>query len=464
MIASKREIASAPLAVLFVTTQFLPEVGGTEVVTHRDAQALRQRGVDARVATLRLRHEWPAAETLDGVPVRRIGGLFLRGKLRLRFGTQWLAEGLLWLDLIRHRRTYDVVHLRYLCTLARPAALAALLTRKPLLIRVGTAGTGDAVPVGDGQETTLLAGSLDPAAPFLKIPARSWAGGDVDSLKRAQRGAWLTLRLLRRRNVTFIALSTRIRTYLIENGFRPEQIVIHPNGVDPTAYAPIAANLRARALAPQTAPTIVCVARYRYQKGLDVLLHAWKAVHARMPEARLALVGGGALHAQLVAMAEALGIAASIEFRDLMRDVRPALAEADGFVLPSRYEGMPNALIEAMAAGLPCVATRVSGSEDLIEDGASGLLVPPNDPNQLATALLRVLTDRAAARAMGEAARERIVRSFNQRTLVEDTIALYTRLTGKTPAKNAISPDDNAVLAGSSRSEAWQDEGQVVTR
>lgn len=424
--------SEAPLAVLFVTTQFLPEVGGTEVVTHRDARALRARGVDARVATLRLRQAWPAAEELDGVPVRRVGGLFLRGKLRLRFGAQWIAESLLWWDLIRHRRTYDAVHLRYLCTLARPAVIASLLTRKPLLIRVGTAGTGDAVPVGDGQETALLAGTLDPALPFLKIPARSWAGGDVDSLKRAQKGAWLTLRLLRRRNVTFVALSTRIRSYLIENGLRPEQIVILPNGVDPHAYTAVANAVRDRFATSQPAPTIACVARYRYQKGLDVLLHAWQTVRSRVPGARLALIGGGALHAQLVAMADALGVRDSVDFVDLMSDVRPALARSDGFVLPSRYEGMPNALIEAMAAGLPCVATRVSGSEDLIVDGISGRLVPTNDPDALAAALIRVLADRAFARGIGEAARERIALTFNQRALMEQAIALYGRLTGKT--------------------------------
>ena len=109
-------------------------------------------------------------------------------------------------------------------------------------------------------------------------------------------------------------------------------------------------------------------------------------------------------------------------------DVRDLLAEAEVFVLPSRWEGMPNALLEAMACGLPCVATRVSGTEDILRDGENGLLVEPEQPEPLADALRRVLVDATLALRLGQAARATVVERYAVTRIVDQCLALYQSL------------------------------------
>src|SRR5262249_27942193 len=137
------------------------------------------------------------------------------------------------------------------------------------------------------------------------------------------------------------------------------------------------------------------------------------------------LVGGGRATAQLRSLASALNLESSVLFGEAVEDVRTAFAEADIFVLPSRTEGMPNVLVEAMASGLPCVATRVSGSEDLIIDGQCGYLTPPEQPEALAGALLALLKDPKRARALGVAAQRRVAEEFHDLRLAERLIDLY---------------------------------------
>jgi glycosyltransferase involved in cell wall biosynthesis len=401
---------SSPVSLLLLTDQFLPIVGGTEVTTLREAKALRLRGHQVRVLTLRHNPRWPRVEEMEGVPVQRIGGFFWRGRLRVRFGVTWLAEALVWLELVRTRHTYDVALVRQLGRLARPAALASLVTGKPLVVRIACA-----------------------SAPSRGAPRQARGlhrgGGDVDLLRRRQYLAPLTLQLLRAPRVRWLALSTRIREHLIDAGCSAGQITQLPNGIDTSAYLDVAAR---RAGRPPAAPgdvlTVVCPARLSYQKGQDVLLKAWCTVRKRVPTARRVLAGDGPQRPQLELLAAELGIADAVEFAGLVGDLQALFAAAHGFVLPSRYEGMPNALLEAMAAGMPCVATRVSGSEDIIIENESGLLVSPEDPAALAGALVTILTDHERASSLGREARARVVRCFDQRRVLDESIRLYSSL------------------------------------
>jgi glycosyltransferase involved in cell wall biosynthesis len=144
-------------------------------------------------------------------------------------------------------------------------------------------------------------------------------------------------------------------------------------------------------------------------------------VQQQDPLARLIIVGGGPLRQQLLNMAEALGISGSTEFAGIHNDVAGQLRRAGLAVLPSRWEGMPNALLEAMACGLPCVATCVSGSEDIIEHGVNGLLVDVADYHNLADALLTLLHNPALARQYGRAA----LTTIEQRYSLEHITDLY---------------------------------------
>src|SRR5579859_6446779 len=102
------------ISVAFLAGQFFPLQGGLEVATLREARALRTSGIEVRVITFRLQSQWPASDVVQGVPVRRIGGVLVRGKLRTRYGARWVSEALVFAELVRRRRTYDVIHLRHL--------------------------------------------------------------------------------------------------------------------------------------------------------------------------------------------------------------------------------------------------------------------------------------------------------------------------------------------------------------
>lgn len=421
-------------AVVFVTSQFLPRIGGAEMSTLREAVALHALGHRIRIITLRLNRAWTEHEEREGVPVLRTGGLFLGTKLRLRFGAQWVAEIRLAWELLRSRASYDIIHMRQISFLARPVVLASIVARKPVVVKIASAGPGTGASVPAGTKTTMYVGTLDPLASYLQIPAGSEGTSDIASLRRSQWLAGLTLRLLRRRNVTILSVSQRATAHLIENGLRADQIVLQPTGVETGSYEEVYRQVEARSRVAHV-PIVLYVGRYRYEKGVDVLLHAWSLVRAQGINARLVLVGGGQLQEQFAAIIDALGLQDSVELGSLRNDVRSVLGAADVFVLPSRYEGMPNALLEAMAAGLPCVATRVSGSEDIIEDGISGMLVPPGEPEPLARALVRLLTQPEEARVLGRAGHERIARYYERGDLMRQLEHVYERLTGTADAR-----------------------------
>lgn len=159
-------------------------------------------------------------------------------------------------------------------------------------------------------------------------------------------------------------------------------------------------------------PTVVCVGRlYVAEKGQDLLLEAFAGVLQAVPTARLRLVGDGPDAVRLHEQAERLGLDAAVEFVGQVRDVHMELVHADVFVLPSRLEAFPNALAEAMAAGLPSVSFRCpAGPVDLITHGHDGLLVDYLDAGAMGAALTELLLDPARAARMGDCARSGIAR------------------------------------------------------
>jgi glycosyltransferase involved in cell wall biosynthesis len=125
-----------------------------------------------------------------------------------------------------------------------------------------------------------------------------------------------------------------------------------------------------------------------------------------------------------------LGISDSVEFLGLHRDVIPLLQKAWGFILPSRWEGMPNALLEAMSCGIPSIATRVSGSEDIIKDGINGLLVEPEQPEQIAQALRRLIEDPELAQRLAEAGRATVLSEYQLLHAAERCLEFYHQALG----------------------------------
>jgi len=179
---------------------------------------------------------------------------------------------------------------------------------------------------------------------------------------------------------------------------------------------------------PTEGPVVGTVGRLIDRKGHQELLDAWVTVRATVPDAQLLIVGDGPDRAALEAQAKRLNIGDSVHFVGLRDDVPDLLATMDVFAFPSHYEGLPGALLEAMAAGLPTVATPVDGNAELLEAYESGLFVDVGDRAALARALVLLLTQPAVAAEMGRSAQQRARESFGVDRMVAGYEAVYERL------------------------------------
>lgn len=253
-----------------------------------------------------------------------------------------------------------------------------------------------------------------------------------------KRSGWVD-RWVERLVTANIAVSEANRRYLIQQKRYPaEKIWVVPNGRDLGRFEAdrqeAVEALRRRYGLEAGRRLVVCVGRLEEQKGHRYLLAAWPGVIARFPEAVLLLVGEGSLRARLEAMAAEAGLAEGVLFAGFSQDVVPYYLAAELVVLPSLYEGMPLAAIEAGAAGRPIVATGVDGTPEVVEDGRTGLLVPPRSPEALEQAICRLLGDPSAARAMGQAARQRVRQHFSLERQIELTSRVYEAALGRQAA------------------------------
>ncbi len=196
----------------------------------------------------------------------------------------------------------------------------------------------------------------------------------------------------------------------------PERIHLIPNGVDLVRFTPTGRS---------ASPTgrILYVGRLSEEKNLSALVEAAGLLRGRV-ERELVMIGSGPLRDGLEAEARARGVRAAFPGVVEHGHLPEWLKEADVFVLPSFTEGHPKVLLEAMAAGVPCVASDCPGNRALVRDGETGLLFDPRDPGSLAAALERVLSDRALASALGRAGRDLVSRDYDLARLVQGEIDL----------------------------------------
>lgn len=230
----------------------------------------------------------------------------------------------------------------------------------------------------------------------------------------------------------YVAVARGAAEYLVtEEGLPREKVHVIYNGVDLERFSGDGrADARRELGIAHDAPVAVHVAQLRPEKGHDVLLAAAASVLERVPAARFLLVGDGALRAPIEARIRELGIAESVTLLGVRHDVPRILAAADLALLPSkpRVETFPNSILEAMASGLPVVASRVGSLDEMVEDGVTGYLVPADDARALADAIVRIFFDRTRARAMGERARARVAAHFTRERAIRARQELFSSL------------------------------------
>lgn len=230
-----------------------------------------------------------------------------------------------------------------------------------------------------------------------------------------------------------VANSRAAAEQLLREGVSRDAITVIPNGIDVRMYAP------ARSRTPRR--TVTTVANLRAEKGHDVLIRAAARVTRDIPDAVFQLVGDGPMHEVLAAAARSLGISHAVRFLGHREDVPEVLHESDLFVLPSRTEAFPNGVLEAMAAGLPVVASDVGGIPELITDGENGILVPVADEDALAAAILALMREPERATRLAAAARATIEARYSFDEMVRAFEAVYTdELSNTLPTDTAAQP------------------------
>jgi glycosyltransferase involved in cell wall biosynthesis len=270
-----------------------------------------------------------------------------------------------------------------------------------------------------------------PAAWSARVPVRIGNRRDINPGKS-------TLEILMQRTAytcahRIVANSQAAAERLLYERVPAGKIRVIANGLECGHFPPPAPRLLLR--------NVVVVANLRPEKGHDLLIDAAKTVLQSFPDATFTIVGNGSEREALVARVKAHGIEHAVRFLGHQDNVPARLAEADIFVLPSRSEAFPNAVLEAMASGLPVVTTGVGGMLELVRDGRSGFLVPPGDVNALVDRLSLLMSDAALGARLGAAARADAQSRYSFEQMVTAFDAVYcTELTRRGRLRPANPP------------------------
>jgi glycosyltransferase involved in cell wall biosynthesis/peptidoglycan/xylan/chitin deacetylase (PgdA/CDA1 family) len=217
------------------------------------------------------------------------------------------------------------------------------------------------------------------------------------------------------------AAAQRLRVEGVEHG----KILVIPNGIDTRIFEPHRYS--------STPRHIMMIACLREEKRIDVLVRSMPRILERYPDARLTLAGDGTCREELATLVRQLGVGERVTFLGHRDDVPALLQDADVFVLPSRSEAFPNSVMEAMAAGVPVIASNVGGIPELVRDQVTGRLVPPGDVDALSNALLTLLGNPQQAEEFGRAGRRVIEQTYSFDRMVDQFQTLYdTELSART--------------------------------
>jgi glycosyltransferase involved in cell wall biosynthesis len=372
-----------------LTAHFPPHIGGAEIQARSLAAALRAKGIDVFVLTQHFRN-LKKRETIDGICIRR---LFVFGGGRLRSLVFMLSA---FLFLLKKKKQYHIIHVHLASSPALTAVIARQILRKKVMVKFAGAGkTGD---IASAQKTFI---------------------------------GKLKLKILRKYTDFFVCPSQEIQKELIDYKFPSTKIVTIPNGVDTKKFSPVGETVRKKIKESLTLPwdkLVTFAGRLEPGKGLEILLPAWQKVVTAYPDVHLLLLGEGSTGELLREKVSELGIERETSFPGAVQNVNEYLRASDIFILPSAAEGLSNALLEAMACGAPVIATHIGGTEEVIRDGVNGLLVEPENPEDLARAILTLLKDKAHARRLGRNARKTIETGYSLDRISQRYIQLYSQL------------------------------------
>jgi glycosyltransferase involved in cell wall biosynthesis len=395
------------LRVCIVAESYYPVIGGMERQAHALAKGFAAIGFEAFIVALRANPSLLRNEVLDGIEVRRVSSS----------GNRWRGIIGVARELTSLRTRYDVVLVQGFRTLGLAAVLAGWIFHKPVVLAA--------------QNNGELSGEFfDPALRSIGLRHDSWFIRPLNGLRKA---------VLRRANA-FAALSNAMRDELLGEGVPQDRVVTIPNTVALDRFRPArdaAEKQRLReALGLPADGFVVCFCgRLVRWKGPLVVLEAWRRLSSEgvlSADALLIFLGAGGsdsdnCEAEAHAKAADAGLLGSVRFLGDVPNVEEYLRAADAFTLPTADDSFAIAVLEAMATGLAVITTTVSGLADYVIAGRNALVVKPDDPAGVATALAEVARSTAVRKALGEQAIATAAQ-FTPDTAVQRLVALFATL------------------------------------
>lgn len=389
------------LRVCIVSPLFHPDLGGVGRQAVLLTTKLKESGLELFVLARKMKDmpEFQAPPDIDirYIPAFRPAVHNLEDKNFLNLLTSLSFSLMLACKLFVMRKKYDIVHFH--------GASLPLIICLPLLKLLKKKVVAKVLASGLATE----AGSLKGRYLFL--------------------GNMMTCIL--RKTDSFIAISQEIADGLLTDGIHPEKIKKITNFVDTIRFHPVSSEEKHRlknALSLDENIVINFTGRIVERKGIDILINAFAGSRELLTRCILVVIGSGPDEGRIKALVLKNGIDNSVRFLGHRSEVARHYQASDIFVLPSYAEGMPNSLLEAMACGLPVIASRIGGVVDAAEDSKSGILFEPGDVSGLANAMIRLLNDEELRKRLGEKARKRIVESFSIDRIADKYIKLYNRL------------------------------------
>jgi len=368
--------ASNPL-VLMIIYRFRPVASGAELQAERLASKLANLGFPMQVLTEKVDPASLSHEIFQGVEVHRCD-------FPLPY---WLHRdaGPALRYLIKKRHTFDILHNHQMLGHAVVSTLVARWLGKKNLIKLACAGT-----FGDLEV-------------FSQLPYAKWG-----------------LQILRQADA-FVAVSREIQAELLEHGFSPERIHIIPNGVDAQEFQ------RTHPFPSTSKRQFILLGRRTPQKGIETALKAMKILADKglAPGLELKLYGWDYPEWDYRQMSRDLQVDRYVSFLPFEENIFDVYQEAYCLLLPSVGEGLSNVLLEAMAMELPVIGSRVSGTEEVLDHQKNGLLIPPESPDALATAMELVLTNPALATGLGRQGRRKVQEYYSLDAVARQYAELY---------------------------------------
>ncbi|NBV13676.1 MAG: glycosyltransferase family 4 protein [Sphingobacteriia bacterium] len=382
-----------PKNVILISQYFRPAVGGAEKQAEKLVNELSSLGWKIEILTGQWNSKWPKTEITPFGKITRLqvfpNILGLKG-IR-KFQQLWFFFQV-YQYLLKNGNQYSVFHAQSGLRVAATVAIAGYKMKKPIITKVISSGLT----------------------------------GDIRMIKQQWFGSWFNKQLFNHLSCLVYTSQAAGEEYK-QAGFNSNKMKYIPNGV-PIPNTDIYPNTYSNKLKLK----IICVSRLSYEKGIDILLHACKMLVNNNISFQLTILGDGPLLSSLKTLSNSLHLDTHVVFQGLVSDPTPWLHDSHVFVLPSRCEGMSNALLEAQAIGLPAIVTRVGANPSMVDQGIQGYLCEPEDPQALADAFLLFITH--GINNSPELIRSKIQKQFSMTSVAQQYVNLYEELILKNEA------------------------------